>query len=126
MPSMPPFDDRSLPPHHVFMPTRRLTRSETDKVIAGVCGGLAEYFDIDPTIVRVAAVILALMGAGLLAYIVLWIAVPKASSVPSQPSGSGPGSGGGANALRIAEERYARGEISAEELSRIRRDLAGS
>jgi phage shock protein C len=104
------------------MPAQRLTRSETDKVIAGVCGGLAEYFDVDPTIVRVVAVILALMGAGILAYIVLWIAVPKASSVPSQPSGPE----GGSIALRIAEERYARGEISADELSKIRRDLAGS
>jgi phage shock protein PspC (stress-responsive transcriptional regulator) len=105
------------------MPARRLTRSETDKVIAGVCGGMAEYFDVDPTIVRVLAVILGLMGAGILAYIVLWIAVPKASSVPSQPPTAGSGA---SSALRIAEERYARGEITADELSRIRRDLAGS
>ena len=93
------------------MATKQLTRSETDKKLAGVCGGLAEYFNIDPTIVRVAAVVLALMGPGLIAYVILWIAVPKASSVGT---------------ARIAEERYARGEITADELARIRADLTGS
>ncbi len=104
------------------MATKRLTRSETDRKIAGVCGGLAEYFDMDPTLVRVAAVVLALMGPGLIAYVVMWIAVPKASSVaPQLPSGAAEPS----DALRIAEERYARGEITAEELARIRSDLSG-
>jgi phage shock protein PspC (stress-responsive transcriptional regulator) len=108
------------------MATRQLTRSETDKKLAGVCGGLAEYFSIDPTIVRVAAVVLALMGPGVIAYVVLWIAVPKASSVGTPPA-LGPGSqlDSRANALRIAEERYARGEITADELARIRADLTG-
>ncbi len=47
-------------------------------MIAGVCGGLAEYFGIDPTLVRIAAVVLALAnGVGLLAYLVLWIVVPE-------------------------------------------------
>ena len=99
------------------MASRQLTRSETDKKIAGVCGGLAEYFDIDPTLVRVAAVVLGLMGPGVLAYIVLWIVVPKASAAPALPSGPS------SDAERIAEERYARGEITAEELDRIRNDL---
>ena len=57
---------------------KRLYRSTTDKMIAGVCGGLAEYFGIDPVIVRVAAVVLLLAGsAGLWAYVILWIVVPK-------------------------------------------------
>ena len=57
---------------------RRLYRSTTDKMIAGVCGGIAEYFKIDPTIVRVIAVILLIAGsAGFWAYLILWIVVPK-------------------------------------------------
>lgn len=57
---------------------KRLYRSTTDKMIAGVCGGIAEYFNIDPTIVRVIAVVLLLAGsAGFWAYIILWIVVPK-------------------------------------------------
>jgi phage shock protein C len=60
---------------------RRLYRSVSDRKIAGVCGGLAEYFSIDPTIVRLiwlAAVLGA--GAGLLAYLLFWIVVPTAPS----------------------------------------------
>ena len=104
------------------MAAKQLTRSETDRKIAGVCGGLAEYFGLDPTLVRVGAVVAALMGWGLLAYIVMWIVVPKSSSVPARPDGTG-GSIDMSNALRIAEERYARGEITAEELAKIRDDL---
>jgi phage shock protein PspC (stress-responsive transcriptional regulator) len=56
---------------------RRLTRSSTDKKIGGVCGGLAEYFDLDPTLIRVIWVLLVLCGGtGLLAYIILWIVLP--------------------------------------------------
>jgi phage shock protein PspC (stress-responsive transcriptional regulator) len=54
-------------------------RSSTDKKIAGVCAGLADYFDLDPTIVRVIwflAVFFA--GTGFLAYIILWIVLPVA------------------------------------------------
>jgi phage shock protein C len=105
------------------MVTRRLTRSETDRKIAGVCGGLAEYFDVDPTLMRVAAVILALLGPGIIAYVVMWIAVPKASALGPQDVGGGRDASG---SMRIAEERYARGEITAEELARIRADLTGS
>jgi phage shock protein C len=58
-------------------PTPRLYRSQTDKVIAGVCGGLAKYFSIDPALMRLAFVVFALAGgASVLLYIVLWIAVP--------------------------------------------------
>src|SRR6266545_4540611 len=64
----------------------RLYRSATDKVVAGVCGGLAAYFKIDPIVVRLAFVVFALVGgASVLLYIVLWIAVPvgDASTVPA-------------------------------------------
>ncbi len=61
---------------------KKLYRSRSDRKIAGVCGGIAEHFDIDPVLVRVIAVILLLCGsAGLLAYIVLWILVPEEGRV---------------------------------------------
>ncbi len=68
--------------------SRRLYRSEKDRMIGGVCGGLAEVLDIDPTIVRVIFVLLALLGGhGILLYIILWLIMPPASQVPmSQPS----------------------------------------
>lgn len=96
----------------------RLTRSETDKRIAGVAGGIAEYFDVDPTLVRIGFVIAAFMGFGILAYLVLMIVLPK-----GQPGA--PGARRASSAVRIAEERYARSEISAEELAQIRADLTG-
>lgn len=62
----------------------RLYRSATDKVIAGVCGGLAQYFNIDPAIIRLAFVVFALAGgASVLLYIVLWIAVPIGEGSPA-------------------------------------------
>src|SRR5690348_8640268 len=97
---------------------RQLARSETDRRIAGVCGGIAEYFDIDPTIVRIIFVLAALLGGpGLLIYLVLWIVLPKGSPRPA--GAPRPGSGremfGRSNSgVRIAEERFARGEITAE------------
>ena len=57
---------------------KKLYRSIDDKKIAGVCGGLGEYFDIDPTIIRLALVALVLAGgSGVLAYILAWIIVPE-------------------------------------------------
>ena len=58
--------------------TKRLMRSN-DRVFAGVCGGLAEYFDFDPVLVRVAYAFLTLFTAfsGLIFYIVLWIVMPE-------------------------------------------------
>ncbi len=57
---------------------KRLYRSTTDRMIAGVCGGIAEYFGIDPVIVRIVAVVLLVAGtAGFWAYIILWIVVPN-------------------------------------------------
>jgi phage shock protein C len=57
---------------------RRLYRSTTEKVIGGVCGGLAEYFGIDPAIVRIIAVLAVFAhGLGLLAYLICWVAIRK-------------------------------------------------
>ena len=58
--------------------TKRLYRSKRDVMICGVCGGIAEYFDIDPTIVRLVAVVLVFgLGSGLIAYLVGAIIIPK-------------------------------------------------
>ncbi len=57
---------------------KRMYLSNQNKVIAGVGGGLGEYFDIDPVLIRVAFVVLTFLhGFGLLAYIVAWIAMPR-------------------------------------------------
>jgi phage shock protein PspC (stress-responsive transcriptional regulator) len=62
---------------------KKLQRNQQDKMIAGVCSGLADYFDVDVTWVRIAFVVAVMAGAsGLLAYLVLWIAVPRKSYVP--------------------------------------------
>lgn len=60
------------------MTSNRLYRSRIDRTIAGVCSGLAKYFDIDTTIVRVLFVIsIFIGGGGIIAYIILWIVVPE-------------------------------------------------
>lgn len=71
---------------------RKLMRSSTDRKIAGVCAGVADYFDIDPTIVRVVWLLVVLCGGtGLLLYVILWIVLPVAPlplppAAPSTPS----------------------------------------
>lgn len=64
---------------------RRLTRSTTDKKIAGVCGGIAEYFGVDPTAVRLIWCVLSILcGAivgGVVAYLFAWWIIPRASAV---------------------------------------------
>lgn len=58
---------------------KRLYRSRKDRMIAGVCGGIAEYFNIDPVVVRLIAVLLLIPGGfpGIIPYIVLWVVVPE-------------------------------------------------
>ncbi len=60
--------------------SKRLFRNENDKVIGGVCGGLANYFGLDTILVRIIFVVIAFAGAGILAYLILWIAVPSSAS----------------------------------------------
>ena len=56
---------------------------ETQRMIAGVCGGLAEYFNVDATLMRVLFLLLAVFGgSGIVIYIVMWIIVPDASKAP--------------------------------------------
>ena len=58
--------------------TRKLYRSKTNRQVAGVCGGLAEHFNLDATLIRVLFVVLAVLGgSGLIIYVAMWIIVPK-------------------------------------------------
>jgi phage shock protein C len=58
--------------------SRKLYRSKTKRQLAGVCGGLAEYFNLDVTLIRVLFVLLAVLGgSGLVIYVAMWIIVPK-------------------------------------------------
>lgn len=60
------------------MTDKKLFRSRTNRKIAGVCAGLGDYFNIDPTIVRILFLIFLLFGGGgLLLYVICWIAVPE-------------------------------------------------
>lgn len=56
---------------------KKLYRSETDKMLCGVCGGIAEYFDVDPTIIRLLWAVLACTGSGILAYIIAAVIIPR-------------------------------------------------
>jgi len=61
---------------------KRLVLSNSDRKIAGVCGGLGEWLELDPVFFRVAFIVLGLVGGlGILVYIVLWLLIPRASSV---------------------------------------------
>jgi phage shock protein C len=58
--------------------TRKLYRSRTDRKLAGVCGGLAQYFNLDATLIRVLFVVLAVLGGSdLVLYLAMWIIVPN-------------------------------------------------
>ncbi len=67
---------------------KRLYRSTTDVKIAGVCAGLGEYFNIDPTIIRVIFFILLLPGGlpGLVPYGILWVVVPRKPAPHTRPN----------------------------------------
>lgn len=57
--------------------SKRLYRSSHDKKLGGVCGGIAEYFELDPSLVRIGAILLFFVaGTGLLAYLVAWFIIP--------------------------------------------------
>ena len=65
-----------------LMATGKLMRSQTDKKIAGVAGGMATYFGLDPTLVRVGWVVAGIMGWGLIAYGIFWLVLPKGPATP--------------------------------------------
>jgi phage shock protein PspC (stress-responsive transcriptional regulator) len=58
---------------------KRLYRSRNDRKLAGICGGIAEHFGWDPTLVRLGWILLTLMGgSGVLIYLILWVVMPEA------------------------------------------------
>ena len=91
--------------------------SDTDRWIAGVAGGMAETYGVDSLVVRLlwVAAGIAVAPAAIIVYVVLWLALKD-----------GARSVGRSSAVRIAEERYARGEIDTEQLRQIKRDLGAA
>ena len=71
----PPFAEPPCAPRSAF----RLRRSRTDRMLAGVCGGLAESFDVDPALIRVGMVAFTVLGAGapVVLYAVVWLLAPE-------------------------------------------------
>jgi phage shock protein C len=98
---------------------RRLFRSRTDSVLGGVAGGVAEYLDVDPSIVRIVWAVLAIVTGGIffLLYIVMWIVVPEGTPGPYVPGpGAQPGwnpPGGPAAAPPVPPAAAAEGEAAA-------------
>ncbi|MPN24263.1 hypothetical protein SDC9_171658 [bioreactor metagenome] len=56
---------------------KKLYRSKRSRIIFGVCGGIGEYLDVDPTLVRLLWVLLSLHGIGIIAYVIAWIIIPE-------------------------------------------------
>lgn len=85
--SEPPTPTTDTPP--------RLRRSTDDKVVAGICGGLGRYFDVDPLFFRLAFVVLAIGGgSGVLLYVIGWIVIPEQGDNEPVASGGSLGSQG--------------------------------
>src|SRR4051794_4464943 len=89
---------RRAPLHHDGMsspdpeptPTRRLTRTSSDRMLAGVAAGLGRHFDLDPALVRIAFVVLALFGgSGVAIYLILWLLLPS-ETAPARIRGDSP------------------------------------
>jgi len=74
---------------------KKLYRSRSDKILGGVCGGMAEYFEMDPSMMRLIWVFLALItgGTAVLAYLIAWVIVPQ-EPVGGKPRGASKQAGG--------------------------------
>lgn len=95
----------------------RLTRSATESMVAGVSGGLAEYFNIDPVIVRLIFVLVTLTsGLGLPVYLVLWIIMPKGAAAAGQHSFE-------QGAKQFGEEVSQLGQAMSQEAARLSREV---
>jgi phage shock protein C len=78
------------------MAEKKLVRSTSNKMVAGVCAGIADYFDIDPTIVRIAfALLLVMNGVGAPIYFVMWFIMPEAPGIAGISVDGNPESGVG-------------------------------
>jgi phage shock protein PspC (stress-responsive transcriptional regulator) len=110
---------------------RRLYRSRTDSVLGGVAGGVAEYLDADPSIVRIIWAILGIVTGGILLvlYIVMWIVVPEApvsvAPAPAAPTGTGDAAGGAAGAAAADAAATGAGASVMQEQAPPRRRSSG-
>jgi phage shock protein C len=69
---------RSNAPAMRVRPAKRLYRSGNDRILGGVCGGIAEFYGLDPTVIRILWILLTLVyGLGILLYLALWIVMPR-------------------------------------------------
>jgi phage shock protein C len=85
----PPPRPEAPPASPLLESERRLLRTRADRVIAGVCGGLGRYLGVDPVIIRIAAVLLVFAGgAGIVLYLIGWIAIPEESWDGVAPAGA--------------------------------------
>ena len=68
---------------------KRLHRSKKDRIIAGVCGGIAEYFNVDPVLIRLLWIVVTLMGIfpGVITYIIAWVIIPEAEEENTTKTG---------------------------------------
>jgi phage shock protein C len=97
------------------MPQRTLYRSREERMLAGVCGGIGEYFAVDPTLVRLVFVLLAVFsGVGVLAYVVLWIVVPEEGGRPLYEEWKSEGEAKTAEAGTIPASETATGAVAGE------------
>lgn len=78
-PNQPSQPDQTPAPGAEQPPYRQLRRSRSDRMVAGVCAGLARYLKVDPTLVRVGFAVLAIItwGVALLGYLIAWIVMPE-------------------------------------------------
>jgi phage shock protein PspC (stress-responsive transcriptional regulator) len=60
---------------------KKLYRSRDNKMVGGVCAGLAKYFELDPTLVRLGMAVLMVLGGGILIYIIAWVIVPEEPTI---------------------------------------------
>jgi phage shock protein C len=73
------------------METKRLYRSQAEKILGGVCAGLGKYFSMDPTVVRLIFVVLTVFGAsGILLYLILWVFIPPEPLASGQSTSVNP------------------------------------
>ena len=103
---------------------KRLTRDTKNAILGGVCGGFANYFGVDPVLIRLAFILMVVLnGFGLVAYVVGWVIMPRADkdAPPSGASGSGaPGSATATDpAGRIVESVRQAGEKVADGFQRL-------
>lgn len=85
MPASFPSDANSLTLHSPFLYMKRLYRSGTERMLGGVCGGLGEHLDVDPSIIRLIWVVVTAfsLGIGLIVYIAAWIIIPEEPKRPA-------------------------------------------